>query len=311
MSKYNAVIVTQAHRLWHTIGLMQNTSEPSTNIHLDLTLAQRHYENFPVASVFLPSNLRTPIRLIYCFARQADDFSDEGDFTIAQRLQWLNNFREELDLLQADIPPKSDFFVALGRVIQQYHLPWEPFYNLLDAFSQDVVKTRYANEAEVMHYCTRSANPIGRLLLQLYNQATPQNILWSDQICTALQLINFLQDIAIDYEKNAGKQRIYLCQDEMTAFGVNEQQIGDRNNNVEWQRFMRFNLQRAHALLQAGKPLGRALTGRIGFEMRLIIAGGERIIEKLTKINGDVFRHRPTLNYMDWFLLFFRALFRQ
>lgn len=277
--------------------------------------ASSHYENFPVASVLLPNHLREPIALIYSFARQADDFADEGDFSVEQRLASLNKCRDELDLLQAYIKPQTMFFSALGAMIKSRKLPFEPFYDLLDAFSQDVTKIRYENYAEVLDYCSRSANPIGRLLLHLYEAATPQNIALSDNICTALQIINFLQDIAIDFKKNDGKQRIYMCQDELLKFGITEQQIAafiDASELIDqrWQQFMRFNLDRVKAMLDSGKPLGRILKGRIGFEMRMIIAGGERIIAKIAKVNGDVFRHRPVLNYWDWLLILCKALLR-
>lgn len=275
-----------------------------------LTLANSHYENFPVASVLLPSHLRKPIGLIYSFARQADDFADEGELSIEARLNLLNGFRDELDLLRGYIKPQTAFFNALGQMIGEWKLPFQPFYDLIDAFSQDVVKTRYANYGEVLNYCERSANPIGRLLLHLYGKSTPHNIQLSDNICSALQIINFLQDIAIDFKKNNGKQRIYMCQDEMIVFGIAEQQIKNQVVDERWQQFMQFNLQRVSALLQAGKPLGRILTGRIGFEMRMIIAGGERIISKINKVNGDIFEHRPTLNQWDWSLMFLKALFR-
>lgn len=280
-----------------------------------LKLAQSHYENFPVASVFLPAHLRGPIGLIYSFARQADDFADEGDISVEQRLALLNSFRDELDLLQAYIKPQTAFFAALGAMIKVNRLPYAPFYDLLEAFSQDVSKTRYANYDEVLDYCTRSANPIGRLLLQIYGQSNATNLQYSDNICTALQIINFLQDIAIDFKKNDGKQRIYMCQDEMSAFGITESQIasfvrGEEKVDENWQQFLLFNLHRVNALLFAGKPLGRILTGRIGFEMRMIIAGGERIMHKINKVNGDIFNFRPSLNYWDWLVIFSKALFR-
>jgi len=280
-----------------------------------LDLASCHYENFPVASCFLPEYLREPIALIYSFARQADDFADEGDLTIEQRLNLLSGFRDELDLLQAYIKPKSAFFMTLGQMIRERKLPFAPFYDLLDAFSQDVTKTRYADYEDVLDYCARSANPIGSLLLHLYQQATPQNITYSNHICSALQLINFLQDIAIDFKKNEGKQRIYLCQDELLAFGISEQTIRAYVNATQpiddyWQQFMHFNLRRTHALLNAGKPLGNILKGRIGFEMRMIIAGGERIIHKISAVNGDVFNRRPKLNYWDWAIVFSKALLK-
>lgn len=289
--------------------------EPISVTHQSLNHAASHYENFPVASVFLPRHLREPIALIYSFARQADDFADEGDFTVEQRLSALNQFRDELDLLQAYIKPQTDFFAALSVMIRSRNLPLMPFYDLLDAFSQDVTKTRYQNFNEVLDYCSRSANPIGRLLLQLYQAATPDNIELSDNICSALQIINFLQDIAIDFKKNDGKQRIYMCQDELLKFGITEQQIAAYVHasapvDKQWQQFMQLNLQRVHALLIAGKPLGRILRGRIGFEMRMIIAGGERIITKINKVNGDIFNYRPTLNKWDWLLILTKALLK-
>jgi squalene synthase HpnC len=289
--------------------------EPAAITLQSLNHAAGHYENFPVASVFLPQELRAPIALIYSFARQADDFADEGDSTIEQRLSALNKFRDELDLLQAYIKPQTAFFVALGVMIRSRNLPFMPFYDLLDAFSQDVTKIRYQNFTEVLDYCSRSANPIGRLLLHLYQAATPNNIELSDNICSALQIINFLQDIAIDFKKNNGKQRIYMCQDELLKFGITEQQIAAYVNasapvDKEWQQFMQFNLQRVRTLLITGKPLGRILKGRIGFEMRMIIAGGERIITKITKVNGDIFNHRPTLNNWDWLLILTKALLK-
>ena len=280
-----------------------------------LNHAASHYENFPVASMFLPKQLRQPIALIYSFARQADDFADEGDLPQEQRLSLLNNFRDELDLVQAYIKPKTDFFAALAQMTKLQKLPLTPFYDLLDAFSQDVTKTRYLNYDEVLDYCRRSANPIGRLLLHLYRADTPKNIELSDNICTALQIINFLQDIAIDFKKNEGKQRIYMCQDELAKFGITELQINAYVNaeqaiDSRWQQFMQFNLQRANALLLSGKPLGGILKGRIGFEMRMIIAGGERIIARINKVNGDIFNHRPELNHWDWVLIFLKALFK-
>jgi squalene synthase HpnC len=289
--------------------------EPAAVTLQSLNHAAGHYENFPVASVFLPKRLREPIALIYSFARQADDFADEGDFTIEQRLSALHKFRDELDLLQAYIKPQTAFFAALGAMIRSRNLPFIPFYDLLDAFSQDVTKTRYQNLQEVLDYCSRSANPIGRLLLHLYHAATPNNIQLSDNICSALQIINFLQDIAIDFKKNDGKQRIYMCQDELLKFGITEQQIAAYVNasapvDKQWQQFMQFNLQRVHALLMAGKPLGRILKGRVGFEMRMIIAGGERIITKINRVNGDIFNHRPTLNKWDWLLILTKALLK-
>ena len=303
--------------LWHTLCFMKSQHLPhqSSSYHdttqASMRHASEHYENFPVASVLLPKRLRAPISVIYSFARQADDFADEGDLSIKARLDLLQGFRDELDLIQAYIKPNTDFFSTLQNTISQYRLPLTPFYDLLAAFSQDVVKTRYANFDEVLAYCQQSANPIGTLLLHLYGQANPHNLNLSNHICSALQLINFYQDIAIDFEKNAGKKRIYLCHDELVKFGVSEQDIANRLVDEKWQALMQFNLARAAKLLQTGKPLGHILVGRIGFEMRMIIAGGERIIAKLYACKGDIFYHRPTLNAIDWVIIFMKALFKQ
>jgi squalene synthase HpnC len=275
-----------------------------------LALSQQHYENFPVASIVLPKHLRDPIALIYTFARQADDFADEGLHKPAWRLAKLQGFKEELDLIQNNSRTKSPFFTELSNAIHSYELPLAPFYDLLDAFGQDVTKTRYANFFELLDYCRRSANPIGALLLHLFGKATPENLIYSNKICTALQLINFYQDVAIDFENEFHKSRIYLCQDEMKQFNVTEAQIASRHVNKHWEEFMLFNIERAEAMLLEGKPLGDVLPGRIGLEMRMIINGGERVIYKLKNVRGDIYKHRPTLQAWDWPVILLKALLR-
>src|SRR5258706_5592900 len=186
-----------------------------------------HYENFPVASVLLPAALRHPVSVIYRFARTADDFADEGVLAPAERLAYLEGYRAELRRLEAGHPPASSLFRELGEVATAYRLPFAPFYDLLDAFSQDVTKLRYADFAEVADYCRRSADPVGRLMLHLFGAAEPENLSRSDAICSALQLINFWQDVEIDFRKN----RVYLPQDEMVRFGVSEAQIAARSTS--------------------------------------------------------------------------------
>lgn len=273
-----------------------------------ISRAQQHYENFPVASIALPKHLRHPISLIYNFARQADDIADEGHHKPEHRLAMLAGYKKQLDLINAKQKSNSAFFVEFGKMIETYQLPLEPFYDLLDAFSQDVVKTRYANFDEIKDYCKRSANPIGKLLLHLFEKATPENIAYSNNVCTALQLINFYQDIAIDFDTTFHKSRVYLCQDEMESFGVTEAQIASQHINLHWEQFMMFNIERAEGMLQAGKPLEQILPGRMGFEMRMIIGGGEQIIYKLKKVRGNIFKHRPTLKAWDWPLILLKAL---
>jgi squalene synthase HpnC len=188
--------------------------------------------------------------------------------------------------------------------IHHYRLPLSAFRDLLSAFSQDVTRKRYADFGEVMDYCRRSANPIGRLMLRLYGESDARSLAYSDGICSSLQLINFLQDIAIDYRKG----RIYLPQDEMTRYGITEDQIARGDAGGTWEIFMRHQIERARRMLQAGAPLGRVLRGRIGLELRMIVLGGERILRKLHEARGDVFRHRPRLEGTDWLYMFGRAV---
>jgi squalene synthase HpnC len=275
-----------------------------------LSLASTHYENFPVASILLPKHLRVAIAMIYRFARQADDIADEGDDDNEVRLAKLQALRDELLLIQAYIQPNTIFFRALKQTITEHELPLEPFFNLLDAFSQDVEKTRYSDFNEVLAYCKLSANPIGQLLLHLYKKASPENIALSDDICTALQLINFYQDVAIDLSKHAGRSRIYLCQDEMQKAGISEGSLKEALVNHAWKDFMHMNIARAAQLLLQGKPLANKLPGRFGYELRMIVAGGEQLIKKLYACDGNVFDRRPTLNSKDWGIIITKALFR-
>lgn len=264
----------------------------------------QHYENFPVASLLLPGRLRRPVGIIYAFARAADDFADEGDHDDATRLALLDGFRKELDSLAAGNAPATPLFQQIAEIVAYYQLPLQPFYDLLDAFSQDVVKKRYANFAELMDYCRRSANPVGALLLHLYGAATPKNLAYSNAVCSSLQLINFLQDIAIDYQ---GKNRIYLPLDEMAQYGVSENQLARGMTIGMWNPFMQFQVERARKLLHSGTPLGKILPGRIALELRMIILGGETILRKLHK-NSDIFAERPVLKAGDWVYMFYRAL---
>ena len=266
-----------------------------------------HYENFPVASMLLPAPLRHPVSVIYRFARSADDFADEGDLPAAERLARLDDYRQQLALLEAGVPSRKPLFAELAKVVDRYRLPLQLFRDLLDAFSQDVIKNRYADFAELMDYCRRSANPIGRLLLHLFGAATEQNLKRSDDICSSLQLINFWQDVQIDWHKN----RIYLPQDELRRYGVSERQIEAGDTSGQWKALMRFQVERARELMKSGAPLGRTLPGRIGLEIRTIVEGGLRILEKLDKAEGDIYRRRPVLRPWDWLLIFARALANQ
>lgn len=267
-------------------------------------VAAEHYENFPVASQLLPQRFRQPIAVIYAFARTADDFADEGNHTPAERLTLLDDYETHLQRLLAGSPGSDPVFIALTDVIKRYALPIGLFEDLLSAFSQDVTKQRYENFAEVMDYCRRSANPIGRLLLYLYNQADEENLSLSDQICTALQLINFLQDLLQDFDEH---NRIYLPQNEMRKYQICETDLQERNSNTAMQNLVQLQIQRARALLLAGSPLGNKLTGRIGLELRMIIQGGMRILQKLENNGGNVFL-RPRLKKSDYLGILWNAM---
>jgi squalene synthase HpnC len=265
-----------------------------------------HYENFPVASVLLPHCLRPAVAAIYWFARSADDFADEGELPPTERLARLDAYREALRDIARGRPARDPRFEGLASAIRTHGLPIQSFHDLLDAFSQDVVKQRYASFDEVRDYCRRSANPVGLLMLHLFRAATPQNVAWSDAICTALQLINFWQDVAIDLRKD----RIYLPRDEMARHGVSEADLFAAQAGAPFRELMTFQVARARAMLESGAPLARAVAGRSGFELRMVVQGGLRILEKIDRVGGDVFRHRPVLRGPDWLLMLWRAAAR-
>jgi phytoene synthase len=268
-----------------------------------IPLPVEHYENFPVASWLLPPALRTPVEAIYAFARSADDFADEGVRTDAERLALLDGYARSLERIARRERPDDPVFSRLHDAIRAHDLPIGLFHDLLDAFRQDVRKKRYASFDELMDYCRRSADPVGRLLLVLFGRDDPANLRASDAICSSLQLINHWQDIAVDW----GKGRVYLPQEDLARFGVDEVQIAAGRADNQWQDLLRFECQRARAIMRSGASLGTRLPGRVGLEIRAIVAGGLRILEKIDAVRGDVFRHRPELGAADWALVLWRA----
>ncbi len=268
-------------------------------------MAVDHYENFPVASFLLPKHLRRPIEAIYRFARGADDIADEGEACDAERLEGLARYQAELDRIGNGMPPEQPEFAALAEVIAEWKLPLPLFSDLLDAFAQDVVKKRYTDYPQLLDYCRRSANPVGRLLLHLFDRAGEENLRRSDCICSALQLINFWQDIAIDWEKN----RVYLPQDDLARFGIGEEEIAAQRCSPQWRKLIAFQVERTRSLMLEGAGLVQELPGRLGWEIRMTVQGGLRILEKIRQTDGDVFRHRPVLGPPDWLRMAGRALF--
>lgn len=277
-----------------------------------------HYENFPVASWLLPRRLRRPIHHIYWFSRSADDIADEGDHCASWRLEQLKGYRDALQQIatgQLQLSPNDSrfaIFTPLAPVIIEQQLPISLFNDLITAFEQDVTVKRHANYEALYYYCTHSANPVGRILLHLYNEQRPDSLIMSDAICTGLQLTNFWQDVAIDWEKD----RVYIPTDTLTQFELSETYIADRcaqrptsvTDNKHWLRMMQQQVEHARQLLLSGMPLAARLPGRIGLELRLIILGGLRILERLDEVDYDMFNHRPQLAKADWMRLGLRLL---
>ncbi len=264
-----------------------------------------HYENFPVASFLVPARLRPAVVAVYRFARAADDLADEGDASAGARLAALETFGRALDAIERGETPALAPFPELAASIRRHALPIDPLRDLLSAFSQDVTTTRYPNAAALLDYCERSANPVGRVLLALYGAATPDSLRASDAICTGLQLTNFWQDVAIDWTKG----RVYLPQDDLARFGVTEAQIGSGRIDGGWRALMAFETARARGLLDAGRPLLAALPPRLRLEIAAVLAGGRRILARIDRVQGDVFRRRPVLGPVDWAAVAWRAVF--
>lgn len=265
-----------------------------------------HYENFPVASWLAPAALRPAIVAIYHFARAADDIADEGNADAQERLAQLDHYGEMLDRIEKRERPGEFPFTSLADAIREHALPMTPFRDLLSAFSQDVVKTRYADFPELLDYCSRSANPIGRLLLHLYRIDDAARQREADAICSGLQLTNFWQDVAIDWSKG----RIYLPQEDMRRHDVTEEQIAAGRCDERWRSLIAFEVQRARAMLESGRALAQALPLRLRLELRMVVAGGLRILQSIDAVDGDIFRQRPVLTRGDWALMSAAALFR-
>lgn len=270
-----------------------------------LQVAENHYENFPVASKFLPPGLRKPVAAIYAFARLADDYADEGKLPPEERLQKLNLLETQLERMERGERSNDPVFTALSHTIRSHKLPLQLFRDLLSAFKQDVTQTRYETFDEVMDYARRSANPVGRLMLHLTDNASPENLKDSDRICTALQLINFYQDIQQDIQEN---DRIYIPLAELESYELGPEDIRMENQGAAMQALLQFQYHRAQKMLMDGAALGKRLKGRFGVEIRLIIAGGLRICHKLT--TQDDLYSRPRLNKLDWLRILFYALFK-
>ncbi|MCX5538920.1 squalene synthase HpnC [Paraburkholderia sp. CNPSo 3076] len=264
-----------------------------------------HYDDFPVARVLLPKALRAPVGVIYHVARTLDDIADEGDWSPEQRHTRLADFREGLNAVAEGRPARVHpmLFAQLAEVVRECRLPLAPFYDLVAAFDQDIDTTRYADRFELLDFCRRSANPVGHLMLHLIHAATPENLADSDAICTALQLVSFLQDVSADWARG----RIYLPLADLQRYGVTEPQIAAGVVDDAWRGLMSNEVARAKALMVSGAPLALRVPGRFGLELCSVVHGGLRMLEVIERNDYDVFRARPALRAPDWAVVLLRT----
>ncbi|MBX9937270.1 MAG: squalene synthase HpnC [Burkholderiaceae bacterium] len=270
-----------------------------------------HYENFPVASLLCPPALRPPIAAIYAFARTADDIADEGDATASERLTDLTAYRMELHTIATGAAPSprwAQVFVPLAAMLQSHQLPVALLDDLLSAFVQDVQKTAaaasYADRTELLDYCRRSANPVGRLLLHLYGVQESSALQQSDAICTALQLINFWQDLSVDIPRG----RFYLPEADCTAHAVVRADLLALRSTPATVALVMDCARWARSEMLRGAPLVHRLPGRIGWELRLVVQGGLRILDKVEALHGASLHQRPRIRAWDGPLMLGRAL---
>lgn len=257
-------------------------------------LARQHYENFPVASLMLPARMRPHIAAIYAFARTADDFADEGDRPAAERLHLLDDWIGQLHGTTGTGDP-DPVFIALAETIRVHGLPVSLFEDLVSAFRQDVTVTRYDTWDDVLDYCRRSANPVGRLVLRVAGIVRDEADIASDAVCTALQLANFWQDLERDWMKG----RLYVPRADREQWGADEKALAARRLTPEWRRLMSELGARTAALFDLGRPVCDMVRGRLRWELRFSWLGGRRILDRLDRIGYDVFTTRPALGLAD------------
>jgi hydroxysqualene synthase len=270
-----------------------------------------HYENFPVASLLCPPRLRPAITAIYHFARTADDLADEGQLDVSSRLADLQAYRADLLATvggQTSSGRWTNVFVPLQHIVHVHQLPVHLLTDLLDAFEQDVRYTheqrRYADDTELLDYCRRSANPIGRLLLHLYGVTDTLSQQQSDHICSALQLINFWQDVSVDLQR----RRWYIPQASLDRFGLTEADFLPHSQNETAALLIADNAKFARALMLKGAELPLKMPGRAGWELRLVVQGGLRILDKIEAMGYVTWQKRPKLSVWDVPVLIWRAL---
>ncbi|BAL96137.1 squalene synthase HpnC [Rubrivivax gelatinosus] len=265
-----------------------------------------HYENFPVASVLCPPTIRPAVVAIYHFARTADDIADEGAAPPAERHAALAAYRADLQAVERGAAPSARWapvFAPLAAAMERYALPPIWLHRLLDAFVQDVDNPAYADRAQILRYCSRSADPVGRLLLHLYGVHDAESERRADAICTGLQLANFWQDLGLD----ASRGRVYLPHDELAAAGITLDEVLARQDTPALRRLVHELCAWAESLLRDGAPLALDVPGRAGWELRLVVQGGLRVLERIARMNHATISARPTLGATDLPALLWRA----
>lgn len=267
-------------------------------------LARTHYENFPVASSLMPRALRRPVSALYAFARIADDFADEPEYE-GVRKERLNEWRTRLHDIGRK-PATHPVFVALEDSVKTLNLPLEPFDDLLSAFLQDVDQKRYATFDEVLDYCRRSANPVGRIVLMIHGYRGEDLFRFSDAICTGLQLANFWQDLSVDLKKD----RIYIPESDFKEFGYTEADMRMGVVNERFRDLMKFQWKRTRALFDEGRELPGRLSWPLSWEIRMTWLGGTEILRKIRKSSFDTLTQRPVLTKWDWIPLLVRSTVR-
>ena len=269
-------------------------------------MSVNHYENCPVASVLCPPAIRPAVVAIYHFARTADDLADEGDASAPERLADLAAYRADLAAICADRAPGARWaavFEPLARRRTQFGLPAPLLHDLLDAFEQDVHNPPYPDRPALLDYCRRSANPIGRLLLHLYGEQDIAALRQADAVCTALQLINFWQDLSVDGPRG----RRYVPEVDLQAHGVTHAELAACVDSPRSRAMVRALCHWARTLMLQGAPLALRIPGRAGWELRLVVQGGLRILERIDQMEHASLARRPNLTAADLPLLAWRA----
>jgi squalene synthase HpnC len=256
-------------------------------------MARSHYENFPVASRFVPAHLRRYVWAVYAFARSADDFADESRYA-GRRAEALGFWEDQLERCfhgEAEHP----VFVALRETVDKCDIPIQPLQAMLTAFTMDLSVNRYQTFQQLLTYCAHSAHPVGRLVLYIFNYRDTSLHNYSDDLCTALQLANFWQDVGVDLMKD----RIYVPEEDRRHFGVSDESFFARQHTAQFRDLMRYEVARARALFERGRPLIGKVGRDLGFELAMIWNGGMRVLDKIEAIDFNVFKKRPTLNTAD------------